>query len=103
MAHRYQAVGRALPSETDEHPKLWAINVDSQASTSKTITFEKEVGETRNWLEELPHDVMVAILQKVGVIDILKNVQLVCASWHEICKDPALWRSITILYLRCTT
>ncbi|XP_047308427.1 putative F-box/LRR-repeat protein 23 [Impatiens glandulifera] len=93
MAH--WAVGRALPSEeADEHPKLWATNGDSEASTSKTITFEKEVDETRNWLEELPHDVSVAILQKVGVIDILLSVQYVCASWHEICQDPALWRSI---------
>ncbi|XP_047308426.1 uncharacterized protein LOC124911932 [Impatiens glandulifera] len=69
-------------------------NRDCEASTSKTITFEKEVGETRNWLEELPRDVTVAILQKVGVMDILDNVQHVCTSWHEICQDPALWRSI---------
>ncbi|XP_047309276.1 F-box protein SKIP19-like [Impatiens glandulifera] len=83
MAQRYQAVSRALPSESD-----------SEASTSETITFEKEVGETRNSLEGLPRDVMVAILQKVGVFDILENVQHVCESWHEICQDPALWRSI---------
>ncbi|XP_047308431.1 putative F-box/LRR-repeat protein 23 isoform X3 [Impatiens glandulifera] len=95
MAKRYQTVGRGLPSEeADEHPKLWATNGDSEASTSKTITFEKEVGESRNWVEGLPHDVTVAILQKVGVIDILENVQHVCPSWHEICQDPALWRSI---------
>ncbi|XP_047308236.1 putative F-box/LRR-repeat protein 9 [Impatiens glandulifera] len=95
MARSYQAIGRALSSEEgDEHPKLWATNGDSEASTSKTITFEKEVDESSNWMEGLPHDVTVAILQKVGVIDILENVQHVCPSWHEICQDPALWRSI---------
>ncbi|XP_047308428.1 putative F-box/LRR-repeat protein 9 [Impatiens glandulifera] len=100
--HQYRAVGRALPSETDEHPKLWATNGDREASTSKTITFEKEVGESRNWVEGLPHDVTVAILQKVGVIDILENVQLVCTSWHEICQDPALWRSIDMCRRLCS-
>ncbi|KAI3807533.1 hypothetical protein L1987_23463 [Smallanthus sonchifolius] len=47
----------------------------------------------RNWLE-LPSDLMVNILQRVGVVDILENAQKVCTSWREICKDPAMWRVI---------
>ncbi|KAK9048381.1 hypothetical protein SSX86_032656, partial [Deinandra increscens subsp. villosa] len=47
----------------------------------------------RNWLE-LPSDLMVNILQRVGVIDVLENAQKVCTAWREICKDPAMWRVI---------
>ncbi|KAK9065012.1 hypothetical protein SSX86_016395 [Deinandra increscens subsp. villosa] len=48
---------------------------------------------TRNWLE-LPSDLMVNILQRVGVIEVLENAQKVCTAWREICKDPAMWRVI---------
>ncbi|KAI3671704.1 hypothetical protein L1987_87444 [Smallanthus sonchifolius] len=47
----------------------------------------------RNWLE-LPSDLMVNILQRVGVVGILENAQKVCTAWREICKDPAMWRVI---------
>ncbi|KAJ0615230.1 putative F-box domain, leucine-rich repeat domain superfamily, F-box-like domain superfamily [Helianthus annuus] len=48
---------------------------------------------TRNWLE-LPSDLMVNILQRIGLKDILEKAQLVCTAWREICKDPALWRVV---------
>ncbi|XP_076897365.1 putative F-box/LRR-repeat protein 9 [Bidens hawaiensis] len=48
---------------------------------------------TRNWLN-LPSDLMLNILQRVGVIDRLENAQLVCTAWREIYKDPALWRVV---------
>ncbi|KAK9049813.1 hypothetical protein SSX86_031218 [Deinandra increscens subsp. villosa] len=55
---------------------------------------ERQVKQpTRNWLE-LPSDLMVNILQRVGVIDVLENAQKVCTAWREICKDPAMWRVI---------
>ncbi|XP_076932276.1 putative F-box/LRR-repeat protein 23 [Bidens hawaiensis] len=47
----------------------------------------------RNWLE-LPSDIMVNILQRVGVDDILHNAQKVCTAWREIYKDPAMWRVV---------
>ncbi|CAM8988039.1 unnamed protein product [Rhodiola kirilowii] len=53
--------------------------------------------ESPNWLE-LPPEVTAAILLKVGVVDILNNVQLVCTYWHTICKDPSMWRSIDMLF-----
>ncbi|CAM8994743.1 unnamed protein product [Rhodiola kirilowii] len=52
--------------------------------------------ESPNWLQ-LPPDVTAAILQKIDVIDILNHVQLVCTSWHTICKDPSMWKSIDML------
>ncbi|CAM8988005.1 unnamed protein product [Rhodiola kirilowii] len=52
--------------------------------------------ELTNWLD-LPSEVTVAILQKVDAVDIFNHVQLVCTSWHTICKDPSMWRSIVML------
>ncbi|GKC91197.1 putative F-box/LRR-repeat protein 23 [Tanacetum coccineum] len=46
----------------------------------------------RDWLD-LPSDVMVNILSRIVVVEILWNVQMVCTKWHEICKDPYMWRS----------
>ncbi|XP_076950021.1 putative F-box/LRR-repeat protein 9 [Bidens hawaiensis] len=48
---------------------------------------------TRDWLT-LPSDITLNILQRVGVADILQNVQKVCTAWNEICKDPAMWRIV---------
>ncbi|KAJ0615587.1 putative F-box domain, leucine-rich repeat domain superfamily, F-box-like domain superfamily [Helianthus annuus] len=52
---------------------------------------------TRNLLE-LPSDLTMNILQRIGVVDILENAQKVCTAWREICKDPAMWR---VVYMVC--
>ncbi|XP_076949268.1 putative F-box/LRR-repeat protein 23 [Bidens hawaiensis] len=39
---------------------------------------------------------MSDILQRHSVIDRLKNAQLVCAAWHEICEDPTMWRVVYV-------
>ncbi|XP_047321196.1 F-box protein SKIP19-like [Impatiens glandulifera] len=67
-----------------------------RTSSSSTCLSGKEVVETTNCFDKLPIDVSVAILQKVGTIDILLNVQLVCVLWRKICLDPIIWRSIDI-------
>ncbi|XP_047309294.1 putative F-box/LRR-repeat protein 23 [Impatiens glandulifera] len=56
----------------------------------------KEVVENQNLVNNLPRDVLVAILQKVGTIDIMLNVQKVCVLWYKICQEPVIWRSIDI-------
>ncbi|PRQ29564.1 putative F-box domain, leucine-rich repeat domain, L domain-containing protein [Rosa chinensis] len=43
---------------------------------------------------ELPDDVTLSILSRVGAIDILVNAQKVCMKWRRICKDPVMWRTI---------
>ncbi|XP_076935104.1 putative F-box/LRR-repeat protein 23 [Bidens hawaiensis] len=48
---------------------------------------------TRNWLD-LPSDLTINILQRVGVVDIVQNAQIVCTAWRDICKDPAMWRVV---------
>ncbi|PWA84374.1 RNI-like superfamily protein [Artemisia annua] len=55
----------------------------TSASKSKK---QREMKQTRNWLD-LESDVMANILSRVGVIEILWNVQIVCPEWHKICKD----------------
>ncbi|XP_076935103.1 putative F-box/LRR-repeat protein 9 [Bidens hawaiensis] len=50
---------------------------------------------TKNWLE-LPPDITVNILHRIGVEDILENAQKVCIVWREVCKDPALWRVVCV-------
>lgn len=58
---------------------------------------ESNAEDSRNWLE-LPPEVTSIILQKIGVIDILYNAREVCTSWHAICHDPSMWRSIVLKF-----
>ncbi|XP_074267289.1 F-box protein SKIP19-like [Silene latifolia] len=53
------------------------------------------VEEVRNWLE-LPCDLMLMILMKVGPFDILESAQFVCKVWYTLCIEPVLWRTIHI-------
>uniref|UniRef100_A0A2P2JMA8 Uncharacterized protein MANES_14G135100 n=1 Tax=Rhizophora mucronata TaxID=61149 RepID=A0A2P2JMA8_RHIMU len=53
----------------------------------------EEEGCGRNWVE-LPRDVTGSILLRLGAIEILTNAQRVCTTWHSICKEPTMWRSI---------
>ncbi|OWM71286.1 putative F-box/LRR-repeat protein 23 [Punica granatum] len=46
-----------------------------------------------NWLE-LPRDITAAILQRIGVVEILSNAQCVCTQWWSICREPSMWRTI---------
>ncbi|XP_042026658.1 F-box protein SKIP19-like [Salvia splendens] len=45
------------------------------------------------WME-LPLDVTANILQRLGAEEKLCSAQQVCATWWNVCKDPALWRVI---------
>ncbi|XP_074267286.1 F-box protein SKIP19-like [Silene latifolia] len=53
------------------------------------------VEEVRNWLE-LPCDLMLMILMKVGPFDILESAQFMCKVWYTLCKEPNLWRTVHI-------
>ncbi|KAJ6770337.1 hypothetical protein OIU79_021062 [Salix purpurea] len=55
---------------------------------------EEEIGIVYGKWVELPEDVMASILKRVGAIDILANVERVCKTWRNICKEPSMWRSI---------
>ncbi|XP_057763926.1 putative F-box/LRR-repeat protein 23 [Salvia miltiorrhiza] len=46
------------------------------------------------WIE-LPEDVTVNILQRLGAEGML-SAELVCSSWWKVCKDPAMWRVIDL-------
>ncbi|KAI5407281.1 hypothetical protein KIW84_053509 [Lathyrus oleraceus] len=51
-----------------------------------------------NWLE-LPRDITLNILQRLGAVQILMNARNVCPDWWNICKDPVTWRQIHMLDL----
>ncbi|XP_058783579.1 putative F-box/LRR-repeat protein 23 [Vicia villosa] len=52
-----------------------------------------------NWLE-LPRDVTANILQRLETIELLTSACQVCPLWWNICKDPHMWRTISITYYR---
>ncbi|XP_027088115.1 F-box protein SKIP19-like [Coffea arabica] len=47
------------------------------------------------WVE-LPPEITTIILQKLGTIEILTTVQLVCKTWRDLCVHPAMWRIIDL-------
>ncbi|XP_054776348.1 F-box protein SKIP19-like isoform X1 [Prosopis cineraria] len=65
----------------------------SSSYLSSNELSDNEERETRNWLD-LPRDVTVTILLKLGAVDILTRARCVCTSWRSICKDPTMWRAI---------
>ncbi|KAL5073582.1 hypothetical protein RYX36_012566 [Vicia faba] len=54
-----------------------------------------------NWLE-LPTDITTNILQRLGTTEIVTNACHVCPLWWNICKDPLMWHTIRIPFLRNT-
>jgi hypothetical protein len=80
-------------------PSTSKSNRRRKAKKSKFVPKPKQRWQvkqpTRNWLE-LPSDIMANILYRVGVYDILENAQKVCTAWRKICKDPAMWRVISM-------
>ena len=47
------------------------------------------------WVD-LPRDITVAILHKLGAIQIMTSAQMVCKTWRSVCLDPAMWRAINM-------
>jgi hypothetical protein len=54
---------------------------------------EPSPDEFRNCLA-LPQDVTASILMRLEVFDILTSAQMVCSPWHNLCKDPSMWRAV---------
>ncbi|XP_057443751.1 putative F-box/LRR-repeat protein 23 [Lotus japonicus] len=50
-----------------------------------------------NWLA-LPREVIENILQRLEVVEIVTRASLVCPLWWNICKDPLIWRTISITH-----
>jgi hypothetical protein len=49
--------------------------------------------EFPNWLA-LPRDVTASILMRLEAFEILTSAQMVCSPWHNLCKDPSMWRAV---------
>jgi len=76
-------------------------SIRRKGKKSKFVLKPKQVWQVKqrtvNWLD-LPSDVMANILSRVGVFDILDNAQKVCTTWHQICKEPTMWRAVSMDY-----
>ena len=80
---------KTFPMPLDRAWKKMKPPSSSASSSSSSSSSE----ECRNWLE-LPRDVTVSILQRLGTIEILETAQKVCMLWRNISKDPSMWNSI---------
>ncbi|KAK3039742.1 hypothetical protein RJ639_027399, partial [Escallonia herrerae] len=54
---------------------------------------ESPAARNPNWLE-LPRELTASILHRLGAVELLDTVQKVCTTWRNICKDPAMWRTV---------
>ncbi|KAK3039743.1 hypothetical protein RJ639_027400 [Escallonia herrerae] len=54
---------------------------------------ESPAARNPNWLE-LPRELTASILRRLGAIELLESAQKVCTTWRNICKDPAMWRTV---------
>lgn len=83
-------MGRDLERTCAERiEKLW---LPHDSTKGKGFAAESD-GFCFKWTE-LPDNVTLSILSRVGAIDILVNVQDVCMKWHRICSNPIMWRTI---------
>jgi len=48
-----------------------------------------------NWVD-LPKDITSNILQRLNAIEILTKTRYVCPYWWNMCKDPFMWREISL-------
>ncbi|KAK2992848.1 hypothetical protein RJ640_002948 [Escallonia rubra] len=56
---------------------------------------EATAAQNPNWLE-LPPEVTASILRRLGAVELLETARKVCTTWRNICKDPAMWRTVDI-------
>ncbi|KAL8461030.1 hypothetical protein ACS0TY_032492 [Phlomoides rotata] len=71
-----------------ENGKRKRVNVIPTAVASSSAPPPK-------WID-LPADITANILHRLGAIEILERVQLVCTTWRRVCQDPAMWRVIHV-------
>ncbi|XP_071719347.1 putative F-box/LRR-repeat protein 9 [Rutidosis leptorrhynchoides] len=57
------------------------------------------MSSTTNWFD-LPPELKVNILSRIGHFQILENAQYVCSDWYKVCKDPSIWKVINLFRLR---
>ncbi|CAL5189560.1 unnamed protein product [Lathyrus oleraceus] len=64
---------------------------------SHVLEIEKlEISPKPNWLE-LPRDITINILQRLGTLDLVTSASVVCPLWWNICRDPLIWTTIDMM------
>ncbi|KAL8033727.1 hypothetical protein ABFX02_13G177300 [Erythranthe guttata] len=49
------------------------------------------------WIE-LPTELTLNIMNRLGVVELLESAQKVCTTWRSVCKDSSLWRVIDMKF-----
>lgn len=62
-----------------------------------------DLDEEPSAMDALPDELLLCILQHVGVSDLVVRVGGVCRRWQRLARDPALWRRQTLHYRSCTS
>ena len=62
-----------------------------------------DLDEEQSAMETLPDELLLCILQHVGVSDLVVRVGGVCRRWQRLARDPALWRRRTLHYRFCAS
>ncbi|XP_019070747.2 putative F-box/LRR-repeat protein 9 [Solanum lycopersicum] len=62
----------------------------------KASTIEPPL-QSASWAE-LPVEITMDILQRLGTVEIVESAQRVCSTWWKVCHDPAMWRVIDLKY-----
>ncbi|XP_062162614.1 putative F-box/LRR-repeat protein 23 isoform X2 [Alnus glutinosa] len=65
----------------------------SDTPCTENLAMDPPPDEFRNWLA-LPRDVTASILMRLEAFEILTSAQKVCSPWHNLCKDPSMWRAV---------
>ncbi|OIT34129.1 PREDICTED: putative F-box/LRR-repeat protein 23 [Nicotiana attenuata] len=47
------------------------------------------------WVE-LPREITMDILQRLGAMEIVESAQRVCSTWWKVCHDPAMWSVVDL-------
>ncbi|PWA71604.1 F-box domain, Leucine-rich repeat domain, L domain-like protein [Artemisia annua] len=84
---------KSVPKVKMQYPIISCASKSGRKRARNRKPVPKGKESSRNWLD-LPSDLAVNILHRVGVIDILENAQKVCTTWRKICQEPVMWRVI---------
>lgn len=72
-------------------------DVEKKQEASSTVAPPSSSSPSPPWAD-LPAEITMDILQRLGTVEILESAQRVCSSWWKVCHDPAMWR---VIELKC--
>ncbi|XP_060182456.1 receptor kinase-like protein Xa21 [Lycium barbarum] len=78
----------------EEKSKMSNEHDNLEASSSASIA---PPPLSRPWVE-LPPELAMDILKRLGTIEILESAHRVCTAWWKVCHEPAMWHTVDLKY-----